>query len=182
MPKSDTEQLLATTLREMMTTQSMNHISVAALTEKAHVNRNTFYYHFDDIYALLEWTFDQEIIAQIHTNLSVSNWQDKYMQTLMYIKNNRGFCMSALHSVGRRLLESFLYDVGASVVRPVVDDIDNTLTAKTKNDIIDFYAGALTAQFIRWLDGGLVESESDLMARADLMLTGTIELIIKRHQ
>lgn len=181
MSKSDTEQLLSTTLREMMTTQSMNHISVAALTEKACVNRNTFYYHFDDIYALLEWTFNQEIIEQVHTNLSVANWQDKYMQALMYIKDNRGFCMSALHSVGRRILESFLYSVGASVVRPVVEDIDNTITTKTKDDIVDFYAGALTAQLIRWLDGGLVEPESDLMARADLMLTGTIEFITRQR-
>lgn len=181
MSKSDTQQLLSTTLREMMTTQSMIHISVAALTEKAHVNRNTFYYHFDDIYELLEWTFNQEIIEQIHTNLSAANWQDKYMQTLMYIKDNRCFCMSALHSVGRRLLESFLYSFGASVVRPVVDDIDNMLATKTKDDIVDFYAGALTAQFIRWLDGGLVEPESDLMARADLMLTDTIELITRQR-
>ena len=179
---NDTKRLLANTLRQLMKKQALNHITIDALTTAAHVNRNTFYYHFDDINALLEWLLNQEIISRVQANLSAKNWQDKYQMTLDYIKDNASFCLSIMRSLGRPLLEQFLHSVGESVVTQVVLDIDSNLPTDVTTDIVNFYAGALSAQLVLWLDGDLQEPESQLMARADLMLSGTIELIIKNKQ
>ncbi|WDF82775.1 TetR/AcrR family transcriptional regulator C-terminal domain-containing protein [Lacticaseibacillus pabuli] len=177
-----TKQLLADTLRDMMQTQSLNRITIDALTTAAHVNRNTFYYHFDDINALLEWTLNQEIISRVQANLTAKNWQDKYQMTLDYIKTNANFCLAVMHSLGRQLLEQFLLSVGESVVSQVVRDIDPHLNVDTAAEIVNFYAGALSAQLVLWLDGDLKEPEETLLTRADLMLSGTIELIIAKKQ
>ena len=175
-----TKRVLADNLKIMMTQQPLAHITIDALTKRAHVNRNTFYYHFEDIYQLLEWTFDQEIVTQIQTNLSAANWQEKYQQMLTYVQDNRDFCLAAANSVGRHFLENFLYSVGVLVVRPVVKDIDDHLAPAVADAIVDFYAGTLAAQLLRWLDDQLRETEAQMLARAKLMLQGTIELIVQK--
>ena len=57
-----TEHRLAETLKEMMSEMSLDDISVTLLVKKCRVNRQTFYYHFHDIYDLLTLVFLDEKI------------------------------------------------------------------------------------------------------------------------
>ena len=55
MPRSNqTKRLLAQSLMDLMTTTPLEKISVNDIVDHAGVGRNTFYYHFEDIYALLK--------------------------------------------------------------------------------------------------------------------------------
>ena len=62
----------------------------------------------------------------------------------------------------------------------MVKDIDDHLAPAIADAIVDFYAGALAAQLLRWLDDQLRETEAQMLARAKLMLQGTIELIVQK--
>ncbi len=44
----------------MMAVKPMDKITVKDLVEICGVNRQTFYYHFDDVYDLLEWVFEED--------------------------------------------------------------------------------------------------------------------------
>ena len=52
-----TEHRFAEALKSMMSELPLEEISVAALTRRCKVNRQTFYYHFHDIYDLLAEEF-----------------------------------------------------------------------------------------------------------------------------
>ena len=56
-----TKKLLADSLKSMMTTVSLEKISVEQLTRQCGISRNTFYYHFQDKYQLVSWIFYQEV-------------------------------------------------------------------------------------------------------------------------
>ena len=60
-----TEHRLAEALKNMMSELPLEEISVAALTRRCKVNRQTFYYHFNDIYDLLALVFLNEKISTI---------------------------------------------------------------------------------------------------------------------
>ena len=62
-----TEYRLAEALKNMMSEVSLDSISVTTLTKKCKVNRQTFYYHFHDIYDLLTLIFLNEEIEDIET-------------------------------------------------------------------------------------------------------------------
>lgn len=49
--------MLADSLRKLMVTKPLSKISIREITEDCGVNRQTFYYHFHDIFDLLEWMF-----------------------------------------------------------------------------------------------------------------------------
>ncbi len=52
-----TKESLAAALKQMMNVKPIGKITVKDLVEICGVNRQTFYYHFDDVYDLLEWVF-----------------------------------------------------------------------------------------------------------------------------
>ncbi|HCY78991.1 MAG TPA: dihydroxyacetone kinase transcriptional activator DhaS, partial [Clostridiales bacterium] len=54
---SSTKEALGNALKKMLSVKPIDKITVKDLVEECGVNRQTFYYHFDDVYDLLEWVF-----------------------------------------------------------------------------------------------------------------------------
>ena len=52
-----TKEALAESLKKLMNTTALAKITINDIVKDCGVNRRTFYYHFQDIYALLEWIF-----------------------------------------------------------------------------------------------------------------------------
>ena len=57
---SRTRQAFAASLKKLASIQPLSKVTVSALLDDTGFNRNTFYYHFRDIYDLLHWTLEQE--------------------------------------------------------------------------------------------------------------------------
>lgn len=60
-----TEEKLGRALKDLMSKEPLDQISVKRLTAICGINRQTFYYHFRDIYDLLTWIFLNETIQEI---------------------------------------------------------------------------------------------------------------------
>ena len=54
--------MLAASLKKFMAQKPLNKITIREIVEDCGVNRQTLYYHFEDIYALGKWMFDQEAV------------------------------------------------------------------------------------------------------------------------
>lgn len=179
MRSQTTKSKLADTLKQMMATEDLEHITIEALTNAAGVTRNTFYYHFADIYDLLKWIYDQEIGTQMLRHAQFEEWESAYRLLLIYILDNRAFCVASFHSMGRDLIEKLLYDFSIKMVDRVVHDVDPTLPANLTHDIDNFYGLAIMAQVIMWLMNGLRESPDDMVRRLEIMLHGAIQNAVK---
>lgn len=174
MSSKSTKTILADTLKQLMRTEDLDKITIDELTSAAGVTRNTFYYHFQDIYALLKWIYDQEIAAPMLRHAQFDEWQSAYRLLLDYILDNRDFCIASFHSMGRDLIEKLLNSFADEMVRRVIRDVDPNLPQKLTDDIANFYGLAIVAQVIMWLMNGLAEAPADLVKRAAIMLHGAI--------
>lgn len=173
---------LAFALKTLVQTTALDKITIDALATKAQVNRNTFYYHFGDIYDLLRWTLEQDIISQVQDHLTAKNWAAKYAIALNYILANKALCLEALHSHQRDLLETFLFELGAQMVQSVVVTIDDDVTPLLAQDLVDFYGSAIASQIIKWLLTDCDTPKDILVSRATAILDGTIEFIINKNK
>lgn len=182
MPSQATKIKLADTLKQMMQTEDLDRITIEALTNQAGVTRNTFYYHFDDIYALLTWIYDQDIAVKMLRHAQFEEWQTAYHLLLSYIQDNRAFCIASFHSMGRDLIEKLLYNFATEMVTRVVHDVDPTLPANLTHDIANFYGLSIVAQVIMWLISGLSDEPDALIRRADIMLSGAIQNAVKNSR
>lgn len=69
----NTKKSLAESLKKTMKTKVFSKITVSEIINDCGVNRKTFYYHFEDIYALLKWMFEEEAIEVVkHFDLLVN--------------------------------------------------------------------------------------------------------------
>jgi AcrR family transcriptional regulator len=58
-----TKLQLVAALKTLMAQKPMDKITIAELTGICNIRRQSFYYHFEDIYDLLRWMFDNEAIS-----------------------------------------------------------------------------------------------------------------------
>ena len=62
-----TKKLIKTALSELIQEKGFYHVSITDLTQRANINRGTFYLHYQDKYDLLE-KFENEVLDDINTN------------------------------------------------------------------------------------------------------------------
>lgn len=91
MKRSDTKIKLGGTLKSLMMTTPVDKITIDMLTQKADLTRNTFYYHFEDIYSLLEWVYKQDLLSNINAYTKIEDWKVAYRLILNYIEDNKTF-------------------------------------------------------------------------------------------
>lgn len=160
-----TKQMLSDSLKELMKTKSLDKITVTELVDTCGVNRQTFYYHFQDIYDLLGWIFRMETV-EVFSNLSFKTWQDELRFVIDYIDANQEFCINTCRSLGQEHLESFLYDVFQQLLQQIMADIAGVeqLPEEDRIFIIRFYSFALGGEVLAWIRDGFVP-ESDVLLR-----------------
>ena len=69
---SDTKEKIAEAVEQMMLTKPVSKITVQSVMEQAQMKRQTFYYHYQDIYSVLEWIVVREICTPLRYDESVS--------------------------------------------------------------------------------------------------------------
>ena len=52
---TNTKQAIAESLKHLLLKKPITKITINDITEDCHISRMTFYYHFNDIYDLVEW-------------------------------------------------------------------------------------------------------------------------------
>lgn len=84
----NTKKMLAATLKTLLQQKSLSKISVSEIVSTCHINRKTFYYHFTDIYDLLEWHLEQEMLETLNTFSPVDSLHESFNFSLDYLEQN----------------------------------------------------------------------------------------------
>ena len=104
---NETKRNLAAALKELMRQKGPDKITIREITEKCGCNRQTFYYHFEDIYDLLKWLYQQDIVMLQNKQKEGNSWQEEILMLLDYLTKNRSVCINTLNSMGYRNLRRF---------------------------------------------------------------------------
>ena len=88
--KTLTEEAFAHTLKDIMQEKSFDKVTVTELVQRMHVNRQTFYYHFNDLYDLLEKIYISDGEQMIGDNRTDDSWEKGMLAIFQYILANQG--------------------------------------------------------------------------------------------
>ncbi len=103
------KRALSTALKELMLTKPITDIRIQELTNACDLSRHTFYNHFHDIYELLEWTYQYEVIENLDLYCNTKEWKTAICLVLNYTYKNKKICLNTFNSLGRDHLEDFLF-------------------------------------------------------------------------
>lgn len=168
-----TKKLLTASLKKWMAQKPLNKISIRDITDDCGVNRQTFYHHFEDIYAQVKWMYEQEAISLLKEHEGVLLWQEGLLQLLRYIEENRAVCLCAYHSLGYEHLKRFFSDDIHAIIKNAVSEIGSKLGFPLVDEYVNFvthyYTVALASLVESWLLGEIDKTPAELIAFMDII-------------
>lgn len=174
---SITKYALAESLKELLKTKSINHVTINDITENCGINRMTFYYHFHDIYDLVGWICSEEIAKAVENNRTYETWQQAYLNTFYLIKENHYFVMNIYHHLDREYIENYLYKIIFDIAINIVEEKAENMTVSEddKHFITEFYVFSLIGIILKWLKGNMKEDPKQIVNSLNGVVLGNIE-------
>lgn len=152
-----TKKALADSLLRLLAGRSLDKITIGDIVEDCGVNRQTFYYHFHDVYALMEWIYDEEFAKYADSSDISDNWVVAFQELFAYMRENSSVVLNVYHSSGWEYLESFI----RRRMRPAVDRLVRTMSEGMDVDeddmlfVTEIYISAVKGIADTWLKNGM---------------------------
>lgn len=177
-----TRRRLVDALKKKMLQKPLYKITVKEIVEDTGLNRQTFYYHFQDIYALVEWMFEQEAIDILHESVSFHSWEEACLRLLRYIEENKQVCLCTLHSLGRSHLEGFFYKDLKGLFLNLVDEVptEAPVALRNKEFLAHFYTIAFAGILVSWLKGELIGTPEQVIEMLSITVSDNIRTAAQR--
>lgn len=171
-----TKKALAASLKKLLAEKPLDKITVIDIAEDCEVNRQTFYYHFQDIYDLVEWIYTSEASKALHGNKTYNTWQQGFLQIFEYVLENKAFVKNTYYSISREHLETYLYNETYSLLINVIEEkaVDIPLREDDKAFIAHFYKYAFVGLMLEWVRTGMKEEPSCVIERLTVLMEGNI--------
>ena len=100
-----TKRALASALKELLEHKPLNKITIADITEQCGVNRQTFYYHFQDIMEVVEWYQDQALRQSIEKSLAAPSYKEAIRGVVYETFQHRQLISQLMASQRRKEME-----------------------------------------------------------------------------
>ncbi|WP_419024697.1 TetR/AcrR family transcriptional regulator C-terminal domain-containing protein [Emergencia sp.] len=133
-----TKKALAASLKKYMTKKTLKKITVSEIITDCNVNRKTFYYHFEDIYALLKWMLEQEAVEVVKQFDLLIDYKDAILFVMDYVETNAHILNCAYDSMGRDEMKRFLCNDFYEIIRRLIDDMEKSLDLNVPEDFKQF--------------------------------------------
>ena len=181
---SSTKEALGAALKKMMGVKPIEKITVKDLVELCGVNRQTFYYHFDDVYDLLEWVFEQDANRVLPEEIVYEHWQENVMMFFEYLYENSAFALNVYHSNSRLYMLRYLKARLQSCIQgfAIIVSEGRNIDRQDFDFIIEFYANGIIGLISQWLDLGMELPKVVTKERFLRLLDNSIENLLERFQ
>lgn len=177
-----TKKLIMSTFQEMLEELPFDKITVAALVKRAGISPNTFYYHYQDIYALLDAWFRQRVDSFVPANTPIE-WKSATKTMLRQCKAHPKTIYHVFDSLSRDHLERYIFsltdDVFLKVVQqaaegyPTSDDRLRSIAAFCRYA----YIGFVMRFFWNHMENDIDESVDWLGGLFDTFVAGAVQTI-----
>ena len=151
-----TEAVLIGTFKALMLKKPMNKITVSELVEECGINRNTFYYHFEDIRDMQRKMLRQDIEALFSRADLITDHDLIINSVLDYIEQNKVILKNMISCIGRAELDLFL---NSNVNKPIYSLVCETEQKQNlsvgdeyKRFLADFFTRAVSGVLIDWIE------------------------------
>lgn len=127
-------------------------ITVSEIIADCGVNRKTFYYHFQDIYALLKWMLEEEAVEVVKQFDLLVDHREAVLFVLNYVQTNKHLLCCAYDSMGRDEMKRFFYADFIGITQGIIRDTEQQMGIQAeerfKEFLAHFYTEAIAGMLI----------------------------------
>lgn len=152
---------LSNTLKALIREKPLESVTVSEISTACGVSRGTFYNHFLDIYDLINWTFETDVITPLQDFITnhTRTWSGITCECLQKMYVDRDFYCQAVRIRGQNSLRDYMrarnLDSWRLLIESYMGDA-KTFDPETLDFFTRFTAQAIASMVIQWAEEGMV--------------------------
>ena len=169
-----TKIALEAAMQELLREKPLEQIRVRELADRCGIRRQSFYYHFNDVYELLDWSISREREHLLRRQEEFVTWQQVYLDLLRYIVENRAYYQTVLRVRGRERLWGMLEPAFQNVMEGVGEyyrkNIPEDMTVQMEKEFSVWQENKINlAQVLlgAWINGSVDITPEDVIREAE---------------
>ena len=164
-----TKDALADALEQLVTEMPISKIHVRTVTDRAGVDRQTFYYHFDTMGDAALYVYHRRADDLLKALPNCADARELFATVGESVERNKVTLRELLREVGRPVLRELLRDDATTVLRAQARRICAQREVRLRDEEIDFAVEyclmASASMFVDWLEGRIGGSTAQLAER-----------------
>lgn len=152
-----TKDLIKETFLNILDQTPFDKITVTDIVQTCGINRNTFYYHFQDIYHLVDEVMEDDFFNLRKEEVSYSTLKETLMAGLKKVRERKRSCYHLYRSEYREAMLRFLYRIVLESTELYFEVLADDLQVDSESMTIveRFYAHALVGTITDWLNANM---------------------------
>ena len=171
-----TKRALEQTLKNLLLKKPLTKITINDIAEDCGINRMTFYYHFKDIYDLVEWSCMEDARKALEENKTYDTWQQGFLQIFAAVLENKPFIMNVYRCVHQEQVEKYLKPLVDDLLLGVINEeaVGMTVREEDKDFIAQIYSYVFIGLMLDWIKDDMREDPKPIVERLARLIKGSI--------
>lgn len=166
-----TKQAIKSSFMKLLNQQPLSKISVRDIVEDCGINRNSFYYHFQDIPSLIEEIIKEDADRIIEQHPTVNSLLECINIMFRYALENKKAVLHIYNSANRDIYEKSMMKLCEYVVTKYLETVfgKDPESEKARASAIIFFKCELFGLSFEWIEKGMKEDAiEEIYSLADL--------------
>ncbi|WP_455125095.1 TetR-like C-terminal domain-containing protein [Ruminococcus sp.] len=179
-----TKRALEQSLKNLLLKKPLTKITISDITEDCGINRMTFYYHFKDIYDLVEWACLEDAKRALDEKKTYDTWQQGLLQIFEAVQENKPFILNVYRCVHREQVEKYLQPLVDQLMLDVIQEESASMVIREedKQFIAKIYAYIFIGVMLDWIKNDMREAPQEIVARLVKLLRGSVTAALRRFR
>lgn len=149
---SDMKERIAREFAELARTKSIDKITVKDIVEACHITRQTFYYHFQDLIDVIDWSLRQAMEELVEKSIRIDSREQVIELFLSEAVKARGLIRKLLASQLREQTERLIVESVRSYFREMVErrELLQDVSLSDAQVALDFYTFATVGMMLEY--------------------------------
>ena len=179
-----TKIALEDSLKRLLLRKPLDKITITDITTDCGISRMAFYYHFKDIYDLVEWCCVEDGTKALQGKKTYDSWTEGLTQVFEAVLENKPFIMNVYRCVSREKMENYLYKLTYHLIAGVVEEKckGKNVTQEDKQFIANFYKYGFVGILQKWIEDGMKEEPEGIIRKLNNIIEGDFKKALEKMQ
>lgn len=179
-----TKRVIRESFLQLLNEKALGKITVKDITDRCGINRNTFYYHYQDIPALVEEICAMQVSRIVQEHPTISSIEECLDAAMKFMLENKRAVMHIYNSDNRNTYVASLWRVCEYTVTSYVDTVlgESQLSETDRAIIIRYHKCECFGLILDWLSTGMKEDYLYGLQRICQLKKGFTEELIRRSR
>lgn len=179
-----TKAALEESLKRLLLKKPLDKITITDITTDCGISRMAFYYHFKDIYDLVEWSCLEDAKRALDEKKTYETWQQGLLQIFEAVEENKPFILNVYRCIHREEVEKYLQPLVDQLILGVINEETGNMTIRDedKQFIAQIYSYIFIGLMLDWIKDDMREDPQPLVDRLARLIKGSMSEALSRFK